>query len=975
MRFNSVKMVGFKKFLDATIEFGPGLTIFYGPNESGKSTLHQAVITGLYGLSRKADANLLKTKDDARSWQDLPECTIEVDYSVQDGRYVIRRDIGAGKVELYGVDEGGDRSLISANAKEIEKTIAEQTGIEAPYVFNRTISVCQADMAEASDLDRIGSNIELVFAGEAAVTAAEAAEFLDKKVRKPLRKVKNESPGRLDKLTERLESLITEIEKARAEDLRREELAERIDTLQHKLPQKRSRSAELAEFLEKSAAKKRVEDDLEESRRRFNNLQERIRSIEDCTAKLQQLEEDMEDLGAITLFDPDQLDTARTDLERTRAELEAQATACADRIQNMQKKMKTAEELSGEIALLEQKIGDFGKLAGEADLDGLDSRRRDLAEKRRAAGEHVGEQKDRLEHIEHSLWGLEQFAKKYPDLGDAWQLQMQWQRLELRKDEHRRAMERTKTDLADHEDHRPLRAFGGIWTELPRPLGILALAVVAFVSGTVIVKIPLLGIAAGFVAWWIIWKTKRRSRREQWKAHHRRLQGEVSQAEERWRQISNDIAEFTSKIGVGEDEIGTFIEEYRSNQDNLKSLRREYEQCVRDRNRSVATRDESEKESRRLAETFACTSLPELRDRITELRDLRGEADKLGERLAGVLGLDKVSDREEMLLSARGTLAEFNDQKGRIEKDQMDLAHRETEFLQRTSCDDILQVAERTKRLRAILAARDKLTATMEAHSGGKTLEELQNEQNNHMLDVKVAVAKLEEDFAGFDVTAEQSEFWRKEKERLETEIPDLSESLTEARTQLAMLEEHASTPPAELEGEKAFVESEIKRGDFIVIAGDIAIDVLREVEEEHHDIYVPKLQSESAEHFGRLTGGAYRGVDLEDKWPAGLAAIDASGRKIDAEKLSRGTVDQLYFSLRLALASALSGRTSLPLILDDPFVNFDSDRFEEALKTIVSLAQAGRQVVYFTHSSDLAAREGDWQEQGINVHCVKLGE
>ena len=135
MRFNSIKMVGFKKFLDATIEFGPGLTIFHGPNEAGKSTLHEAVVTALYGLSRKADANLLKTKDDARSWQDLPECTVEVDYSVQDGRYVIRRDIAAGKVELYRVDDGAERSLVSANAKEIEKTIAEQPGIEAPYVL------------------------------------------------------------------------------------------------------------------------------------------------------------------------------------------------------------------------------------------------------------------------------------------------------------------------------------------------------------------------------------------------------------------------------------------------------------------------------------------------------------------------------------------------------------------------------------------------------------------------------------------------------------------------------------------------------------------------------------------------------------------------------------------------------------------------------------------------------------------------
>ena len=975
MRFNSVKMVGFKKFLDSTIELGPGLTIFHGPNEAGKSTLHQAVITGLYGLSRKADTNLLKSKEDARSWQNLPDCILELHYSIDEARYLLRRDLTTGKVELFSVDTAGERTLISANAKEVEALIADQTGIETPYVFNRTISVCQADLAEVADLERIGGNIESVFAGAAAVTASDAAVFIDRRIRKPLRKVKNESPGRLDRLTEHLESLIAQIEKAHAEEHRREELADRVEALEQRLPQKESRLAELTRLLEKSAAKKKIEDELEDSRRRFNTLQERIRSIEECTTKLQQLEKDMEDLGAIALFDPDQLDAARTELERNRAELEAQAAACADRIQNMQKKMKSAEELSAEIALIEQRVGEFGKLAGEADLDALDARRRDLAEKLRTAEDHVREQNDKLEHMEHSLWGLEQFANKYPHLGNAWELQSQWQRLELREDEHKRGLERAKADLAEKEDNRPPPTFAIFWVEMLLPLAFLGLLLAALISGNPYLRVPLGGVAGGVAAWWLVRKMKRRSRREQWRADHTRLQGELSATEAQLRRISGEIAEFAGKIAVENEQVAAFIEEYRSNQEDLKSLRREHEQCIKDRDRALITRDEAEKETRRLAEACGCAELQELRDKITELRNLRSEADRLGERLAGVLGLDRVTDPEEMLLSARGNLAEMNDQKRRIEKEQLELARRETEFLHRASCDDILQLGERTKRLRAILANRNKLTAATEAHSGGKTLEELKTEQNNYTLEIKIAISRLDEEFPGFDVTVEQAEFWRKEKDRLQGEVPDLDKSLTEARTQLAMLEERASTPPAELHGEKQFIESEIDRGDFIVTAAQVAIGVLGEVEQQHHDTYVPKLQSESGEHFGRLTGGAYRGVNLEQKWPKGLMAVDGSGRQIDAERLSRGTIDQLYFSLRLALAKALGGGISLPLILDDPFVNFDEQRFEEVLRTIITLVQEGQQIIYFTHSSQLAEREGEWQRQGIDARCVKLGD
>ncbi|NQT21071.1 MAG: AAA family ATPase [Planctomycetes bacterium] len=975
MRFNSVKMVGFKKFINSTIEFGPGLTVLHGPNESGKSTLHQAVVTGLYGISRKADTNLIRYKEDARSWQNLPECMIEIDYSVDDARYLIRRNVAAGKVELYNVDDNGERSLVSGNREEIEKTIAEQTGIEDPYVFNRTVSVCQTDLAQASDLGRIGSNVEAIFAGAAAVTASDAAQFIDKSMRKPLRKIKNESPGRLDRLTDRLESLMTEIGKARQEDRRRDELAERIEDLERRLPARKSRLEELTQLIDKGEAKRNIIEELEDARRRFAGVEERIRGIDDCARKLDELQQDMCDLGAITLFDPDQLDGARDELERARAELEARATACGDRIQGMQKRMKAAEELSGEIALIQQEIGELGKLASEEDIDTIDSRRRELAEKLRADDEEVQQQKDRLERIEHSLWGLQQFADKYPDLGDAWQLQSRWQRLELRKDEHKRALEHAMAALQQHEDHRPPSSFGNLFIEMPLPLGFVGLLLAALLISDPYLSIPLAAVALGVAVWWTVWKTRRRSRREQWRGDHARLQGELSQAETRWSEISTEISEFTARIAVPEGEVSTFITEYRSNQDDLKSLRREHEQCVKDRDHAIATHDECEKESRRLAEGFGCTDLPELRDKITRLRTLRQEVEKLSQRLAGVLGLDKVSEPHEMLMSAREIVAELADNKKRIEKKQMELAHRETEFLHRASCDDILQLAERTRKLRAILANKDKLTATMAAHAGGRTLEELKTEQNSQTIEIKVAMAKLEEDFAGFDATVEQTEFWRKEKDRLENEIPELAESLTAASTELFLLEENACTPPAELEGEKEFIESEIERGDLVVTACRLAVNALREIEDEHHNTYVPRLQKDAGEYFGRLTHGAYQAVDLEEKWPSGLVAVDNTGRQVECEKLSRGTIDQLYFSVRLALANALSGKTALPLILDDPFVNFDSARFEEAIATIISLVQEGRQIIYFTHSPRLAQRQEEWQRQEVDVLCVQLGQ
>jgi len=642
MRFHSIKMLGFKKYTDSQMEFGPGLNIFHGPNEAGKSTLHQALITGLYGLGRRSDEGLLRTKNDARSWQGASECFLELEYSVGDQRFLLSRDLDSGKVQLCKISSDGERFLISENRDEIDARIHEQTGIESAYVFNRTISVCQADLAQASDLKRVGDNIESVFAGAAAISASDAIEFIDKKIRKPLRARRNESPGILNQYTERLENLITEIDRARRGEQHLEELAQLIETLEHRLPQKRERHHELVELIRKSESRKRIEEKLNSDRKQFDSLEERIRKIEDCSEKLNAIEEDIADLGAIKLFDPDQLDTVRMQLERGRAELESKASACNDRIQAMQKRMQAAEELSGQIALIEQQIGEYGKLAAE-DLDAIDARRRELIDKYKSAELNVKALSDRLEQIKHNLWGLEQFAKKYPNLGDAWQLQSEWQKLELHKEEHKRALERGKQDLSTHEANRLPPTFGNPLVELPIPLACLATLLASILVDwlSLPVRIPIAALALGVLVWWIVLKTKRRSLREQWRADHRRLQDAVTECEKNWRRICSDVEDFTNRVGIAEGQIHAFIEEYRANQNDLATLRREHDQYIKQLDAAQKAKDDADREGRRLGEEFGCQNLMQLRDKLAELRELHSETDKLSERLAGVLDIEK----------------------------------------------------------------------------------------------------------------------------------------------------------------------------------------------------------------------------------------------------------------------------------------------------------------------------------------------
>jgi len=97
------------------------------------------------------------------------------------------------------------------------------------------------------------------------------------------------------------------------------------------------------------------------------------------------------------------------------------------------------------------------------------------------------------------------------------------------------------------------------------------------------------------------------------------------------------------------------------------------------------------------------------------------------------------------------------------------------------------------------------------------------------------------------------------------------------------------------------------------------------------------------------MTGGRYRRVwtPLDEKV---LRVDDAEGHALPIEVLSRGTREQLFLSLRLALANSYARRgAQLPLVLDDVLVNFDLARAKAAAGVLRDFARSGHQLLVFT--------------------------
>lgn len=128
----------------------------------------------------------------------------------------------------------------------------------------------------------------------------------------------------------------------------------------------------------------------------------------------------------------------------------------------------------------------------------------------------------------------------------------------------------------------------------------------------------------------------------------------------------------------------------------------------------------------------------------------------------------------------------------------------------------------------------------------------------------------------------------------------------------------------------------------------NIALQNLEEAYEEMKNTITPKFTQNLSNNASRISNGKYTKVTINDE--KGLIIENQNGEYIEADKLSIGTIDELYFSLRLSMIEELS-EEKLPIILDETFAYFDNERMENALKYLAN-ELTGHQVIIFTCSN-----------------------
>ena len=121
-----------------------------------------------------------------------------------------------------------------------------------------------------------------------------------------------------------------------------------------------------------------------------------------------------------------------------------------------------------------------------------------------------------------------------------------------------------------------------------------------------------------------------------------------------------------------------------------------------------------------------------------------------------------------------------------------------------------------------------------------------------------------------------------------------------------------------------------------------------------------PVFTQKLSNSIATITKGKYCKLNFNDE--QGLIVELENGNYIPAERLSTGTIDQLYLSLRLAMLDEISNE-KVPIILDESFAYYDDERLKNILNYLVNEFN-DRQIIIFTCSH----REKDILTQE-NVH------
>lgn len=185
------------------------------------------------------------------------------------------------------------------------------------------------------------------------------------------------------------------------------------------------------------------------------------------------------------------------------------------------------------------------------------------------------------------------------------------------------------------------------------------------------------------------------------------------------------------------------------------------------------------------------------------------------------------------------------------------------------------------------------------------------------------------------------------------------SDKLNEMRKRQLELTAQINRGKAEMQGGGAVIISDIESEIAMVLDSvetykhklaviDKAVDGIKRAAEDRNQNVMPRLSSRVSELLSELTCGKYTKVYVDDEYNV---KVLCDGRLMSAEGLSLGTYEQIYLSLRIALAEGILSKRVFGF--DDILTPYDDERVENAVALLKRLGEENQVILFSCRESE----------------------
>ena len=286
-----------------------------------------------------------------------------------------------------------------------------------------------------------------------------------------------------------------------------------------------------------------------------------------------------------------------------------------------------------------------------------------------------------------------------------------------------------------------------------------------------------------------------------------------------------------------------------------------------------------------------------------------------------------------------------------VEENALDDSRKE--ILDRTGYHTLQDLSQALKELNDLLIKLENIDERIERENASNRFQEIGIEigKNSHLiLEMKDA---LRREFQGEPLGEDEIAVKEKRFQNSKNEITSLTAEIHNLDGEIKAKEESIGESVEELEeGHERLKQAQnarLKEKEEL----EYLRELLTQMEKDYKFEFLPKLEERALELFKSFAPTSDK-IFSFNNWPE-ITITSTELRDFEEKHLSHGTRDQLYFAFRIAWSDILTPeKLKLPLMWDDPFVNWDMERIKGAAQISLKLIEMGHQLILFTHRDEL---------------------